>query len=60
VTSYSYYSEANFNPAHLDVMARAARALNAVGVDAGFAAFDVREARLLERLSAGSRATERL
>ena len=54
VTSYSFYSEANFNPTHLDVMARAARALNGAGVDGGFVAFDVREARLLERLNAGA------
>jgi hypothetical protein len=53
VTSYSYYSEHNFNPTHLDVMARAVRTLNGTGSDAGFIAFDVREARLLERLAAG-------
>jgi hypothetical protein len=50
VTSYSFYSHANFNPSHLNVMALAARALGAAGLEGGFVAVDVRQARLLESI----------
>jgi hypothetical protein len=50
VPSYSFYSHANFNPTHLNVMALATRALGAEGVEAGFVAVDVRQARLLQSI----------
>jgi hypothetical protein len=50
VTSYSFYSHANFNPSHLSVMALAARALGAADLGGGFVAVDVGQARLLESI----------
>ena len=49
VPSYSFYSEGNYNQAHLDVMARAASRL---GPDegAGFVTFAAQDARLLDSL----------
>jgi hypothetical protein len=48
VTSYSFYSERNWNPAHLDVMARAVSELRHSGQSAGFVPFDVDDAQLLD------------
>jgi hypothetical protein len=51
VTSYSFYSHGNYNPAHLDVMARAVRQLEAAGTEAGFVTCAVQDA---ERLGWGT------
>jgi hypothetical protein len=48
VTSYSFYSHGNYNPAHLDVMARAVSRLRTGGGQAGFVTLSVQDAQLLE------------
>lgn len=50
VTSYSFYSHSNFNPAHLDVMGHAVGQLRAGGGDAGFVTLSVHDAQLLESI----------
>jgi hypothetical protein len=50
VTSYSFYSHSNFNPAHLDVMGRAVGQLRAAGSAGGFVTLSVRDAELLESI----------
>ena len=50
VPSFSFYSEDNYNHAHLDVMSRAVKRLRTDGVDAGFVTLSTGDARLLESL----------
>jgi hypothetical protein len=59
VTSYSFYSHSNFNPAHLDVMRRAVGRLREGGGDGGFVTLSVHDAELLESILAPSSTTAR-
>jgi hypothetical protein len=51
VTSYSFYSRGTYNPAHLDVMARAVSRLRTDGAQAGFVTLSVEDAQLLESVT---------
>jgi hypothetical protein len=59
VTSYSFYSHSNFNPAHFDVMGRAVGQLRAAGSGGGFVTLSVRDAELLESILNRSSTTAR-
>lgn len=48
VTSYSFFSQGNYNQAHLDVMARAVSRLGTDGRGPGFVTLSVQDAQLLD------------
>jgi hypothetical protein len=51
VTSYSFYSHGNYNPAHLDVMARAVGRLRTAEREPGFVALSLQDVELLKSVS---------
>jgi hypothetical protein len=53
VTSYSFYSDRNYNQTHLDVMGRAVADLERAGRGGGFVSFTTSDAGLLESVLGG-------